>query len=62
MRLFRVLCANFHGLQIKTESGAKGKLKKTGMYNKWKARTHNKVSFKGTGEGNDEEPVGNGLY
>ncbi|XP_062020335.1 putative DEAD-box ATP-dependent RNA helicase 29 isoform X2 [Rosa rugosa] len=45
--------------KVKTESGAKGKLEKTGIYNKWKARSHNKVSFKGTDEGNAEEATGN---
>lgn len=52
----------FHGVQLKTESGAKGKLEKTGIYKKWKERSHNKVSFKGTSEGNAEEATGNALY
>lgn len=52
----------FHGGQVKTESGAKVKLEKTGMFDKWKARTHKNVSFNGTGEGNDEEATGNVLY
>ncbi|PRQ24925.1 putative RNA helicase [Rosa chinensis] len=45
--------------KVKTESGAKGKLEKTGIYSKWKARSHNKVSFEGTDEGNAEEATGN---
>ncbi|KAK6127286.1 hypothetical protein DH2020_038949 [Rehmannia glutinosa] len=34
--------------KIKTESGAKLKAKKTGIYKKWKERSHKKVSLKGT--------------
>ncbi|KAK6115622.1 hypothetical protein DH2020_007891 [Rehmannia glutinosa] len=34
--------------KIKTESGAKLKAKKTGLYKKWKERSHKKVSLKGT--------------
>nr|XP_043610076.1 putative DEAD-box ATP-dependent RNA helicase 29 [Erigeron canadensis] len=34
--------------KIITESGSKGKANKTGIYEKWKARTHNKISFQGT--------------
>ncbi|GLT45837.1 hypothetical protein SLA2020_196400 [Shorea laevis] len=41
--------------KIKTESGAKVKAKKTGIYEKWKQRSHNKISLKGTSsEGNAE--------
>lgn len=35
-------------LQIKTESGSKVKAKKTGIYNKWKQRSHSKISLRGT--------------
>ncbi|XP_062173725.1 putative DEAD-box ATP-dependent RNA helicase 29 [Alnus glutinosa] len=42
--------------KIKTESGAKVKGKKTGIYEKWKQRSHNRISLKGTSsEGNAEE-------
>ncbi|XP_018851376.2 putative DEAD-box ATP-dependent RNA helicase 29 isoform X1 [Juglans regia] len=42
--------------KIKTESGAKVKANKTGIYKKWKQQSHNKISFKGTvNEGNAEE-------
>ncbi|KAJ7975885.1 DEAD-box ATP-dependent RNA helicase 29 [Quillaja saponaria] len=33
--------------KIKTESGAKVKANKTGIYKKWKARSHSKISLKG---------------
>ncbi|VVA27959.1 PREDICTED: ATP-dependent RNA [Prunus dulcis] len=45
--------------KIKTESGAKAKLEKTGIYKRWKERSHNKVSLKGINEGNAEEAAGN---
>lgn len=51
----------FYGVQIKTESGAKAKLEKTGIYKRWKERSHNKVSLKGINEGNAEEAAGNAL-
>ncbi|XP_022147370.1 putative DEAD-box ATP-dependent RNA helicase 29 [Momordica charantia] len=34
--------------KVKTESGAKVKANKTGIYKKWKERSHNKISLKGT--------------
>ena len=37
--------------QIKTESGAKVKANKTGIYKKWKERSHNKISLKGISNG-----------
>ncbi|RVW21149.1 putative DEAD-box ATP-dependent RNA helicase 29 [Vitis vinifera] len=41
--------------KIKTESGSKVKATKTGIYKKWKERSHNKISLKGTSnEGNAE--------
>ena len=48
-------------MQVKTESGAKVKANKTGIYKRWKERSHNKVSFKGSGEGGAEESIGNFL-
>ncbi|KAH6785812.1 hypothetical protein C2S51_038267 [Perilla frutescens var. frutescens] len=36
--------------KIKTESGAKLKAKKTGIYKRWKERSHNKVSLRRTGD------------
>ncbi|XP_052192832.1 putative DEAD-box ATP-dependent RNA helicase 29 isoform X2 [Diospyros lotus] len=45
--------------KIKTESGEKVKAKKTGIYKRWKERSHNKISLKGTNsEGNAEEATG----
>ncbi|KAK9271353.1 hypothetical protein L1049_026943 [Liquidambar formosana] len=42
--------------KVKTEGGAKVKANKTGIYKKWKERSHNKISLKGTNnEGNAEE-------
>ncbi|KAL1292140.1 hypothetical protein HN51_060574 [Arachis hypogaea] len=42
--------------KIKTESGAKTKATKTGIYKKWKERSHTKVSLKGTNnDGNAQE-------
>lgn len=42
-------------VQIKTESGAKVKANKTGIYKKWKQQSHNKVSLRGANsEGNAE--------
>ncbi|XP_023924020.2 putative DEAD-box ATP-dependent RNA helicase 29 isoform X1 [Quercus suber] len=41
--------------KIKTESGAKVKANKTGIYKKWKQQSHNKVSLRGANsEGNAE--------
>ncbi|KAK3000480.1 hypothetical protein RJ639_021313 [Escallonia herrerae] len=41
--------------KIKTESGAKVKANKTGIYKRWKERSHNKISSRGTGyEGGEE--------
>ncbi|PSS31748.1 DEAD-box ATP-dependent RNA helicase [Actinidia chinensis var. chinensis] len=41
---------------IKTESGAKVRGNKTGIYKKWKERSHNKVSLRGSSnDGNAEE-------
>lgn len=53
--------AKFYGVQIKTESGAKAKLEKTGIYKKWKERSHKRVSLTGTNEGNAEDSTGNAL-
>ncbi|KAL5736527.1 hypothetical protein ACOSQ2_031315 [Xanthoceras sorbifolium] len=42
--------------KVKTESGAKVKATKTGIYKKWKERSHKKVSLRGTNnEGTAEE-------
>ncbi|KAL6962297.1 putative DEAD-box ATP-dependent RNA helicase 29 [Sarracenia purpurea var. burkii] len=42
--------------KVKTESGAKVKANKTGIYKKWKQQSHNKISLRGIGnEGNVEE-------
>ncbi|XP_012065044.1 putative DEAD-box ATP-dependent RNA helicase 29 isoform X2 [Jatropha curcas] len=41
--------------KIKTENGAKVKSKNTGMYKKWKERSHRKVSLKGIGNGENDE-------
>lgn len=41
--------------KIKTESGAKVKANKTGIYKKWKERSHSKISLKGTS--NEENSV-----
>lgn len=39
----------FHpGEQIKTEAGSKVKAHKTGIYKKWKERSHNKISSNGS--------------
>ncbi|OIW17988.1 hypothetical protein TanjilG_31361 [Lupinus angustifolius] len=37
--------------KIKTESGAKTKATKTGIYKRWKERSHSKISFNGTNDG-----------
>ncbi|KAL4035848.1 hypothetical protein IC575_004556 [Cucumis melo] len=37
--------------KIKTESGAKVKANQTGIYKKWKERSHNKISLKGISNG-----------
>jgi phage gp29-like protein len=42
-------------LQIKTESGAKTKTNKTGIYKKWKERSHSKISLKGTSADGDAQ-------
>lgn len=43
-------------MQIKTESGAKVKATKTGIYKKWKEGSHRKISLRGTNnDGNAEE-------
>ncbi|KAH7519708.1 hypothetical protein FEM48_Zijuj08G0065900 [Ziziphus jujuba var. spinosa] len=45
--------------KVKTEGGTKVKANKTGIYKKWKERSHNKISLKGTsGEGDAEESTG----
>ncbi|XP_015946960.1 putative DEAD-box ATP-dependent RNA helicase 29 [Arachis duranensis] len=41
--------------KIKTESGAKTKATKTGIYKKWKERSHTKVSLKGTNNDGDAQ-------
>ncbi|XP_073133429.1 putative DEAD-box ATP-dependent RNA helicase 29 [Henckelia pumila] len=40
--------------KIKTESGAKVKTNKTGIYKRWKEQSHKKVSLKGTNDGTVE--------
>lgn len=52
--------------KIKTESGAKAKANKTGIYKRWKERSHSKISLRGTSnEGNVDEATslagGNGF-
>ncbi|KAJ4966017.1 hypothetical protein NE237_017866 [Protea cynaroides] len=45
--------------KIKTESGAKLKANRTGIYKKWKERSHNKISLKGIStEGGSGEVTG----
>ncbi|KAL9303684.1 hypothetical protein ACSQ67_020947 [Phaseolus vulgaris] len=41
--------------KIKTESGAKTKATKTGMYKRWKERSHGKISLRGTNDGDRQE-------
>ncbi|GMI78353.1 DEAD-box RNA helicase 29 [Hibiscus trionum] len=41
--------------KVKTESGARVKTEKTGIYKKWKERSHRKVSLKGTTNGENAE-------
>ncbi|KAL7181805.1 hypothetical protein ACSBR1_040665 [Camellia fascicularis] len=42
--------------KIKTEGGAKVTANKTGIYKRWKERSHNKISLKGSSyEGNAKE-------
>uniref|UniRef100_K7MGR0 DBP10 C-terminal domain-containing protein n=1 Tax=Glycine max TaxID=3847 RepID=K7MGR0_SOYBN len=41
--------------KIKTESGAKTKANKTGIYKKWKERSHGRISLKGTNNGDPQE-------
>ncbi|KAM7518745.1 hypothetical protein LguiB_017707 [Lonicera macranthoides] len=44
--------------KIKTESGAKATANKTGIYKRWKERSHNKISFKGSShEGRADESM-----
>ncbi|XP_039124781.1 DEAD-box ATP-dependent RNA helicase 29 [Dioscorea cayenensis subsp. rotundata] len=40
--------------KVKTESGARVQAGKTGIYKKWKERSHKKISFNGSGEPNDD--------
>ncbi|KAA3485046.1 Dead box ATP-dependent RNA helicase isoform 1 [Gossypium australe] len=51
-------------LQVKTESGAKVKTEKTGIYKKWKERSHKKVYLKGTtnGENGEATTISSGDY
>lgn len=42
-------------VQIKTESGAKTKANKTGIYKKWKERSHGRISLKGTNNGDPQD-------
>ncbi|KAK9111411.1 hypothetical protein Scep_018930 [Stephania cephalantha] len=46
--------------KIKTESGSKLKATKTGIYKKWKERSHHKVSLKGTNSGGNTEADADG--
>ncbi|XP_061368415.1 putative DEAD-box ATP-dependent RNA helicase 29 isoform X2 [Gastrolobium bilobum] len=41
--------------KIKTESGARTKATKTGIYKKWKERSHSKISLKGTNNAGDAQ-------
>lgn len=44
--------------KVKTESGAKVKANKTGIYKRWKERSHNTISSRGTSrDGSAEEPT-----
>ncbi|KAK1361368.1 RNA helicase [Heracleum sosnowskyi] len=44
--------------KVKTESGAKVKANKTGIYKRWKERSHNTISSRGTSrDGSAEEPA-----
>nr|XP_017247102.1 PREDICTED: putative DEAD-box ATP-dependent RNA helicase 29 [Daucus carota subsp. sativus] len=44
--------------KVKTESGAKVKANKTGIYKRWKERSHNTISSRGTSrDGGAEEPT-----
>lgn len=44
--------------KVKTESGAKVKANKTGIYKRWKERSHNTISARGTSrDGSAEEPA-----
>ncbi|XVF37061.1 hypothetical protein REPUB_Repub19eG0113300 [Reevesia pubescens] len=45
--------------KVKTESGAKVKAEKTGIYKRWKERSHKKVSLKGTVNGGNAEATAN---
>ncbi|XVE60211.1 hypothetical protein DITRI_Ditri05aG0109700 [Diplodiscus trichospermus] len=45
--------------KVKTESGARVKAEKTGIYKKWKERSHKKVSLKGTINGENAEETSN---
>ncbi|XP_058089942.1 putative DEAD-box ATP-dependent RNA helicase 29 isoform X2 [Magnolia sinica] len=44
--------------QVKTESGAKVKAGKTGIYKKWKERSHNNISFNGMATDSNAEGTG----
>ncbi|XP_052881827.1 putative DEAD-box ATP-dependent RNA helicase 29 isoform X2 [Gossypium arboreum] len=50
--------------KVKTESGAKVKTEKTGIYKKWKERSHKKVYLKGTtnGENGEATTISSGDY
>ncbi|TYG78832.1 hypothetical protein ES288_D02G092500v1 [Gossypium darwinii] len=50
--------------KVKTESGAKIKTEKTGIYKKWKERSHKKVYLKGTtnGENGEATTISSGDY
>ncbi|KAG5053580.1 hypothetical protein JHK85_006090 [Glycine max] len=45
----------YHWDKIKTESGAKTKANKTGIYKKWKERSHGRISLKGTNNDGDSQ-------
>ncbi|XVE55234.1 hypothetical protein DITRI_Ditri03aG0143000 [Diplodiscus trichospermus] len=45
--------------KVKTESGAKVRAQKTGIYKKWKERSHRKVSLKGSSNGETAEETAN---
>ncbi|KAL7164113.1 hypothetical protein ACSBR2_040095 [Camellia fascicularis] len=56
LELILLICL---GVKIKTEGGAKVTANKTGVYKRWKERSHNKISLKGSSyEGNAEESKG----
>ncbi|CAA7396725.1 unnamed protein product [Spirodela intermedia] len=43
--------------KIKTEGGQRVKASKTGIYEKWKERSHMKISFSGSGENSSESGI-----